>query len=57
MIAANGAAPGVAASTMPPMNIDRETLEALQKNLADSVEKYRVAEQALLDRLIEHRKR
>lgn len=40
-----------------PMSIDRETLEELQKNLADSVEKYRLAEQALLDKLIEQRKK
>lgn len=41
----------------PPMTIDRETLNELQKHLADSVEKYRLAEQALLDKLIEQRKK
>lgn len=46
----NGAAPA-------PMSIDRETLEELQRNLADSVEKYRLAEQALLEKLIEKRKK
>jgi hypothetical protein len=56
LVAGDRPAPG-GAGTPSAMTIDRETLEELQKNLADSVEKYRLAEQALLDKLIEQRKK
>ncbi len=56
LVAGEATAPG-GTGTPSTMTIDRETLEDLQKNLADSVEKYRLAEQALLDKLIEQRKK